>query len=239
MIYKTYKSNGITFLRATNEVGLSLLFCPIGAAIKSISVDNNELFLTPKSVQNFLSSDNLLGKTINPLFDNDEIDIRGDKYQLKKNFQISRFYFNAKPLLDNNYFYIQYSFSKKKMEDGLPGNINYYISYTMSNTKNELLVDYRAISDTYTPAYISNIFPFLLSDIATKEDGKVVLENDDYQIEISSNEYVFEVVNHQLIQDDIVKSALLISPREKGLYYIDKDKQYHRQIIYRFIRKRA
>ena len=125
------------------------------------------------------------------------------------------------------------------MEDGLPGNINYYISYTMSNTKNELLVDYRAISDTYTPAYISNIFPFLLSDIATKEDGKVVLENDDYQIEISSNEYVFEVVNHQLIQDDIVKSALLISPREKGLYYIDKDKQYHRQIIYRFIRKRA
>lgn len=232
MEYKIYQYQGIGFIRATNKNGLSVIFCPVGASIKSISLDGNELLLTPKEAAAFLNKDNLFGKTMGPVF-TDEVFINNTKYTFNNRWTANAFMFSGKPLYDKNYFCIQYVFHKKKNEDGLPGNVQYFISYTLSDTSNKLLIDYRVISDKDVPVDLSIKLPFLYETYKVDEISALI-EKENYQVEILLKGYDYFDVKEESLD---TQNGISISPRNKNTGLINQFKPYQRQILYRFTKK--
>ena len=232
MEYKNYKYSGINFIRATNKNGLSIIFCPVGASIKSISLDGNELILTPKDATGFLNKDNILGKFRGPVSE-ESILLNGKNYTFSDKWNTSSFIFNARPLYENNYFFVQYSFSKKKNEDGLPGNVKYLISYTLSDSSNDLLVDIKALSDADTPISLTNKIPFIFTK-KLGDDKTLNLENEFSNIEVTLTGYDHFEINEEVIEETPV---INVSPKDKEMVMASQLKPYQRQILYRFNKK--
>lgn len=235
MEYKNYQYSGVSFIKATNSKGLSIIFCPVGASIKSISLNGEELLLTPKSAVDFLNKENKLGKTLGPVLNGEDIIIGGQKYEFDKKWQTSMFLFNTKPLFEKNYFYVQYVFHKKKNEDGLPGNVQYLISYSLNDSSNELLVDYRVMSDKDTPIRLTNELPFLIEKEEQIIESQIInIENEKYKIEVSSAGFDYFDI-HKVTHNNI--EGVSLSPKNKKAEIVNSLKPYHKQILYKFIIK--
>ncbi len=173
MKYQYYKIDNIVFIEADNEHGLKIVISPTGAAIYAIYFDGEIMNVTPKDKLVFMDKKSKLGKSVGPispykLINKDDIyQIDGKEYKyLKENkdieYVISHFLFNNKPILDTHVFSGSYVFKKKKMKDGLPGNIQYFISYAISDYSNEIYIDVKALSDSTTPMSIHNELCFSL-----------------------------------------------------------------------------
>ncbi len=149
-------------LSVDNEKGLVVIFSPVGAGIKDIFFDNIKMIVTPENSVSFLEPVNTLGKTREILLEDLKYSFNGKEFIKDKTYVTSNYVFQPKVCMDKNFFSISYVFNKKKLKDGLPNNITYYVSYSMSGQSNELLIDYRVISDKPTPISITSNLMFNL-----------------------------------------------------------------------------
>ena len=197
-------------LQADNEKGLKIIVSPVGASLRSVTFNGDEILNTPKNDADFFNKESLLGKTLGPILNNKENkEINGKSYSFDKDYSLNNVLFAGTPYMDKNLFSMTYSYKKKNMKDGLPGNVQYYISYSMSSSSNELLVDYRAVSDRDAPISISNKIGFILEN-----DVKLEIESDYKHLE---NGEIIDLHTN----DDLLK----------------KKEIYHKQILYRFSKK--
>ena len=259
MKYKTYNlENKISLLEVGHDQGLKVVFCPVGASIKTIYLDDVQINTSPKNAIEFLNSN--YGKTSGPNVLDKPFTSKGKTYTKNedgKKYNCSNFIYEAKPYLDKNIFSITYFFKKKKMADGFPGNVSYYVTYSLNDSQNVLLVDYRAITDEITPISISNTLSFNLGDndinnikielpdCLTKEDNAefynglennqiIKVENRDYRVEIEPKNYAFlKVAKDQA--DNACFITPIDNPNKNNI--VVRGETYQRQIIYRFIKK--
>ena len=174
---KYLKESKIPMIEVENELGLKVVFSTIGASIYSISFNNELMTLTPKTFTDFVKSSIYYGKTIGGISNrvrNGLVKIDDKEYHLLLNegenalhggqFCLSNTVFTPKVTFGKNYFSILYSFKKKKMKDGLPGNITYYISYSLNDISSDLLIDFKAMSDDKTVVALTNHLYFCLGD---------------------------------------------------------------------------
>ena len=188
MKYKIHKIDKLSFLEVDNEKGLNVIFSPVGAGIRTITFDGMLMNVTPKEIKDFLSQNNKLGKTLGPILDSKiKFIIDNKEYILSDDnakYNCSNFIYTPNPHMDNNIFSIIYIFKKKKKKDGLPANITYYVSYSMSGSSNDLLVDYRVLNDEDTPIKMTNNLLFNLGSYNFNElyltlpSGKVLKDSD-------------------------------------------------------------
>ncbi len=162
MKYQVLEFQKIPYIKVDNENGLQVVFTPVGASIKSIIFNNEEMLLTPKNDKDFFKEGMLLGKSTGP-FIVDSALIGGKEYQYNDDYRIQNFLFRSNPNLNKKYFSVVYRFEKKKKKDGLPNKTNYFISFSIGESSSELLVDYRAMVDSVAPVSISNNLVFNLS----------------------------------------------------------------------------
>ena len=171
------KEEKIPMIQAENAFGLKVTFCNIGASIYSIIYNNELMTLTPKSPRDFLKPTIYYGKTIGGIANrvkDGKITIDDKEYQLLLNegnnalhggkYALSDCIFRSKINFGNNFFTILYTFKKKKMIDGLPGTITYYITYCLNDMSNELLADMKAISNDKTIISLTNHSYFCLGN---------------------------------------------------------------------------
>ena len=168
----------IPIIEADNGLGLKVYFSSYGASIYAIYFDGKIMTLTPKNAKGFARGDIYYGKTIGAIagrVKNGKVIINDKEYQITPNeggnalhggdYAVSKFLFAGKITNNNNTaFSIRYVFKKKKMKDGLPGNIEYIISYYLSANDNQLIIDLRAIPSEDTPISLTNHSYFCLGD---------------------------------------------------------------------------
>ena len=177
MRVKTIVENKIPMIEVTNALGLRVVFCKIGASIYAIYLNNELMTLTPKTFVDFANKDIYYGKTIGGIANrvkNGQVDINGQEYQLLLNEGenalhggvngLSRCIFSSKVNIGKSFFSVIFTFKKKKMFDGLPGKVTYYISYGMTDQSNDLIIDFKAISDNDTIVALTNHTYFTLGD---------------------------------------------------------------------------
>ncbi len=164
-------------LEVENELGLKVTFCNVGASIYSICFNNEQMTLTPKNNKDFLNPNIYYGKTIGAIANrvkDGKVIIDGQEYQMLLNegdnalhggqFACSNCIFNSKINFGKNFFSIIYTFKKKKFKDGLPGNVTYYISYSMNDISTDLLVDFKANTSDKTVISLTNHAYFCLGN---------------------------------------------------------------------------
>lgn len=237
-------------IEADNENGLKILVSPVGASIKSITFNDVEMLNTPKDNLEFFSKESTLGKTLGPVLNGKlNYEIGRKAYSFNKDYSLNHVLFVGTPFLDKKLFSMTYSYNKKNMKDGLPGNVKYYISYSMATGRNEILIDYRAMSDKPSPISISNDIKFLLGSenekdlfITIKNNKKmrldeILLENID--LEKTNEPIIIENSNFKLtIENDyefLIESRFSDNPSNYKL--TDKKSIYHHQILYKFSNK--
>ena len=226
MQYKTHQFGKVIFIEVINSSGLRIIFSPIGAAIKSIQLNDELITVTPKYVKDFLNN-STLGRTIGP-------------YEIEnKQYSCPNFIFSSKPTFDDHSFVSSFFFNKKNMIDGKPGNLNIYVTYSIVDDKNELLVDYRVTNDTDNVIHLSNDLLFNMNNFQIIDKGNILLSNDTISIDISQNGYEeIKVINKDIDELEMLEE------KNKGLSLIYKDKGniknnelYHRSILYKFIKR--
>lgn len=250
MHYKTLKFNKINMIEADNESGLILLVSPVGASIRSMTFDGIQMLDIPKNDVDFFSKESTLGKTLGPILNgNLNYEIAGRAYSFNKDYSLNNVLFAGTPFLDKKLFSMTYSYNKKNMKDGLPGNVKYYISYSMATGRNEILVDYRVMTDKPTPINLSNNIRFILgsedvNDLFVtippsrkKKFDEISLDNVD--LTNSKNPIIIENTEIKLeIESDynyLIESRFSDNPNHENI--LEKGAIYHRQILYKFFKK--
>ena len=212
MEYRNYLVSKIGFIEVINSVGLKVTFTSAGAGIFSIFLNNEKITENAENETSFLNHELKYGKTTR-LLDVDSFIINGIQYNHNKDYDLSNLLFNCVPNFQKKYFMVQYSFKKKKMLDGLPGKVTYYVTYVIKDDANEITIDYRAISSDKTPLYMSHQMLF-------------VPENNKYKMEVESN------------YDSILHNE---NPHGTVIHPLDENVQcgysFNKQLTYKFISK--
>ena len=161
----------------TNKRGFDVVFDTLGASIYSINVDDICMTLSPKDEEVFAKENLYYGKTIGPIPNRvkDGIIIINNKtYQLDKN-EGNNLLHSSKNGIHNQVFDYQaneggecievhFSYKKKDMEDGLPGNIRYDVHYYVDKKENKLSILFEAKSDQDTILGMTNHAYFNLGE---------------------------------------------------------------------------
>ncbi len=127
-----------------NNKGLEVILLPLAASIYSISLDGEILTLTPSSLEDFAKTNLYYGKTVGPIpnrIKDGKVNIEGKTYQLEINEGKNTLHSGIKGICNQLFDYevinkneeivVIFSYKKKDMFDGLPGNIVYQIKYIL------------------------------------------------------------------------------------------------------------
>lgn len=81
---------------------------------------------------------------------------------------------------------VQFYYKSVDGEEGYPGNLDVYITYTLT-PKNEIVIDYTATADKTTHINLTNHSYFNLSGLPTNALNHELLINSDYALEADNN----------------------------------------------------
>lgn len=199
---------GIKKITVHNERGLTAVFLTLGASIYSIHVPNRDgqaenVVLQYADPKEFLVTNQYYGKTIGRTCGR----IGGSKFQIgqktytleandgdnnlhassegfhTKNFKVKirHFRFSTK---------IIFRYMSPDGENGFPGNLRFYVIYTIYRYSNEILMNYDAFTDATTPLNITNHCYFNLSG-----DAKDTIL--DHTLQVNAGNYIS--MNEQMI----------------------------------------
>jgi aldose 1-epimerase len=158
----------IKLIEVTNALGLKVVFCSFGAAIKGIYLDNELLTDQENELSKFMFSSSYNGKTVGRTcgrIKDGIFKIGQDVYQVRKKDKnslhggIKSFsYRNFKTYVEENDSFYQINFSRisKDKEEGYPGNLSLNVKYTVYKNQNKIEVEFKAISDKDTICNLTN-----------------------------------------------------------------------------------
>lgn len=166
----------VYIFRLTNTSGAYVELINYGATLVSASIPDRDghlgnVVLSHNSLQDYLVGQNYLGATIGRYANrigNAEFTLDGTLYKLDDNDNGNSNHgghigFNAKvfnyEVLDEH---IRFAVSSPDGESGFPGNVELTVDYQWTD-KNELFINYQAVTDLSTPLNITNHAYFNLS----------------------------------------------------------------------------
>lgn len=175
---KYLRFGDIPLIEIDNELGLRVQLCAFGATIYAIYFNDELMTLTPKLTKDFVLPNIYYGKTIGAIagrVKNGIVKINDKEYQLQLNegenalhggkYCASRYLFERKITNNNSIaFSVRFAFKKQNMKDGLPGKVEYDISYYVSAKDNVLLLSMRAFSNKDTVLALTNHSYFNLGE---------------------------------------------------------------------------
>lgn len=170
MQYKKLNVEKYRFIEVTNTNGLKVVFSSSGAGIVAIYLNDEIMTVSPKHLSLFNNHQMYNGKIIGPIYGylkDEKINIRGQEYLLSNNYKedikihnglysLNNYSFSPQFNFGDKVFSCVFHFKKKKMMDGLPGTIHYYVTYALSDYNNEITLDLKAISDSPTIISMTN-----------------------------------------------------------------------------------
>ena len=176
-------------------------FSNFGASLIGLKYKDTELVLSPKNIDNILEKDYFYGKTIGAItnrVENGIVTIDDKKYQMDLNEGANSHHGGFNGLSNKLFNYsineetneIIFTYNKKDLEDGLPGNIEYKITYKIGDI---LLINFEAKSDKNTIISLTNHSFFCLND---KDVSTFVLKAEcDKYVEINPTDLLPLKVN--------------------------------------------
>ena len=171
------QNKGIQYIKATNSIGMEVVFSSLGATIASIKIDGLPMTESPLNIEDLRKTDIYYGKTIGQIANRVKdgiVEIDGIKYQLEQNEGqntlhgglqgLSNQSFAIQRFQKDDYFVVIYSLKKSKKRGILPGKIDYFVVYTLFDKDCSLGVEFRAISDKDTVIALTNHSYFCLGE---------------------------------------------------------------------------
>lgn len=237
------KIENIKFITLDNKKGLRITLSSFGASIYQLEVidKHNRLesvVLTPTNLNDFYISTGYFGKSVGRFsgrIDEAKCLIDDKEYVLDKNWNgintlhggntgISFSNFDTQ-VIDNN-DYVDVIFTFIELEDKLPGDVRYTITYRVMKEINEFSILYDAYSNKKTIINLTNHAYFNLSG-----DGKRNIL--DQRLQLFCDKYTN--LNNNLITDSVDKVNKVMNflrKRKIGKYIEDDSLQNHRAFGY-------
>lgn len=157
----------------TNDKGMEVQFLNYGGIItKILAPDKNgnieNVVLSYSNYKDYETDPNFFGAIIGPVagrIENAEFTINKEKFNLEKNAgrhhlhggsnALHRVIWEAETFKSENKVGVTLSYLRKNEENGYPGNLTLFVSYTLTNS-NQLVIDYNAVADKSTPVTLTN-----------------------------------------------------------------------------------
>ena len=192
-----------------NKVGTEVKITNYGATITSIIVaDRNgnfsDIALGYNSLEGYVNAVDkpyfgaVVGRYGNRIAKG-RFELEGEQYTLAVNngqnhlhggvIGFDKVIWDAKPIKGDRFAGLELTYLAKDMEEGYPGNLNIKVTYKLTN-KNELVIDYEAVTDKATPVNLTNHTYFNLSG----EGNGTILDH-----ELMINAYYYTPVDETLI----------------------------------------
>lgn len=189
----------VSFITVNNNLGLEITLCTLGASIYDLKVkDKNDclesIVVTPKDYNEFYTTGAHYGKTVGRFagrIENGNLSIDGVDYKLLTNDgngnslhggKYGLAFENFKYDIFEDYCSYRISFKYLELENDLPGDVAYKISYVISKEKNEFKIVFEALPNKTTLINLTNHTYFNLSGNLknTILDQKLKLNCDRY-----------------------------------------------------------
>jgi len=148
-----YKEGGLEFIRISNNVGLSVTFTSLGAAIYSIKYLGEEMSLQTNDLKEFVKEGFYNGKAIGPVagrIPNGEFVVSKKAYKIKPNEGknvlhggkdgISNKEFSIRSFATAEHIHVVYTYFSSYGEGGYPGYGLYEVHYILHNNEPKLKV---------------------------------------------------------------------------------------------------
>lgn len=168
------KKQGETNLIIIDNGVLKITFASLGASIYSILFNNEEMLLTPKDIEEFLS-DNYYGKTIgrvNNRVENGLFIIKNQEYHLPTNEENNTFNSASEGIHNAQFKYmiesksletiIKFSYLSREDKQSLPGDVYLTVTYKIKENDSRIFLTIEALSNKETPLAFSNQLCFSL-----------------------------------------------------------------------------
>lgn len=197
-IINEFSESSLDFIKVSNNVGLTVTFCSLGAAIFSIDFLGKPMTYQPKNSQEFLRKNVYHGKTIGRVagrIHGDEITVDGTTYKLAANEAgnvlhggngaFSEKVFASKISTDENFISLEYSYLSKDGECGFPGDAFVVVRYTIPFNEPSLNIEYSVKVTKKCPISLTTHTYFCLGDsnldnlALTINSSKLVLIDDN------------------------------------------------------------
>lgn len=177
MDVKYKQEKGIQYISVTNSVGLKIIFSSLGATICSICWDGIPMTESPLDFHDLARRDIFHGKTCGQIANrvkDGKVIINNKEYQMELNEGsvalhggpqgLSNQLFGVQRFLTEDSFTIIYTYTKKKNKGYLPGKIDFFVVYSLSENEPFLHVEFRANSSEDTIIALTNHSFFCLGE---------------------------------------------------------------------------
>ena len=177
MKINSFTKNDITFTEISNDLGLRVEFCSLGASIFKIYLDKYLLTRNVKDIEDFKRKDIYHGKTIGRVsgrIPGNKLCVKDKAFSLENNEGENTLHGGLSGLSNKNFIPDIHSFNdhielsyycfSPYLESGFPGNLKVTVKYIVFLKKNELDVEYEATSDTPTVVSLTNHSYFTLAN---------------------------------------------------------------------------
>ena len=182
-ISKRYMGNHlISFISFTNKNDFKAVFCSLGASIYAIYMKSKygyieNVIMTPKNDEDFLDTEAYYGKIIGRTsgrISNASFTLDGKTYSLVSNRdnnvvlhggdeKFNDMVYDYEVYEEKDKSYIIFKGFSKDGSAGYPGDVNFKITYTVFEDKDDVLIDYYATTNKKTVLNLTNHAYFNLS----------------------------------------------------------------------------
>ena len=243
MKYNIKKIEDVSFITIDNENGMNVVLSTFGASIFDLELidkrNNKEsIVLTPSSLNDFYYNDGYHGKTVGRFsgrIDKGKCFINDKEYNLDINWNnvnslhggnnsISFKNFDYELIENDNY--LDVLFKVVELEDKLPGDVSYKITYRIYKLENHITVFFNATTTKDSIVNLTNHTYFNLSG-----NGKNTIL--DHSLQLNCNTYTN--LNNELITTSIdkVNKVMDFTKAHKIKKYInDESLQNHKALGY-------
>ena len=177
MKINSYTKNNLTFTEISNDLGLKVEFCSLGASIFKIHLDNYLLTRNVKDVEDFKKKEIYFGKTIGRVsgrIPGNKLCVNDEAFSIENNEEENTLHGGLNGLSNKNFIpdirsfndhiELYYHYLSQHLDSGFPGNLKVSVKYTVFLKKNELDVEYEASSDRPTAVSLTNHSYFTLAN---------------------------------------------------------------------------
>ena len=197
---KVFEKEGLSFIEVTNNLGLKVVLCALGASIYHIYDKDVCLTRNAARLEDFKGKRCYYGKTIGRTANRikgNKIVVEGQQYILEDNENGNVLHGGVSGLSTQVFTYfveegsdivrVRFTYKSPHLESGYPGNLDVSVDYYVYKDINKIEVHYEATTDRKTLCSFTNHAFFTLgssniSELSLKMNSGYFLDVDDEKI---------------------------------------------------------
>jgi aldose 1-epimerase len=218
-----FRMKKITTITVTNSKNLKVVFCSMGASIYKAYIGNKKITYGPRYLVDFLYDSHFYGKTAGRTagrIKDGIIFVRGKKYKLSRpkihslhggyGFSFKNYSYEYGE--DNNEYFVKFKYVSLDKEKGYPGKLVNIVIYHIPKDKDEIILEFKAISSKDTVCNLTNHTYWNLNGIG---NANILL----HTLQINASHYV--KINEDLLKEDILPVDQVFDFRKGKQVYKD------------------